>query len=568
MSPKREKPTQQPRDYTRERLGSLLVDSGLVTEDQLTEALESQRHAGGKLGEVLVRLLLVSEEQLAETLARQKDVEYVNLAAIDIDREAATRIPVRLARLKRVIPIGYRDGSIVLAMADPLDIEAIDDVRVRSGKRVTPVVATPSQILYAIEKYMASADAFADVVEMAATAAEPLSEQQISASEDVPVVRLVNQLIREAVVDRASDIHVEPNENGLRVRYRVDGVLHDVMDLPKSTRAGIISRIKIMADMDITERRLPQDGRMTLAVDGRALDMRVASLPTPTGQSIVIRLLNQGFEFHTLEDLGMAGHHLELMRDFLDKPYGAVLLAGPTGSGKSTTLCAAATALDSSVRKIITIEDPIEYQMAGITQVSVNPKIGLTFASGLRTILRADPDVVFIGEMRDPETAEIGIRAALTGHLVLSSIHTNDAPSALTRLVDMDVAPYVTSSALLGVVAQRLVRRLCPECRTKTEVLPDVLVRAGYTSEEAAKVQPYSAVGCSRCFETGYRGRVGVFEVMLMDEDIQRLFLHEASADQLRAAAVENGMTTLRRDALDKVASGMTSLEEIARVVI
>jgi type IV pilus assembly protein PilB len=567
MTPKREKTT-PPRAYPRERLGELLVRSGLITEDQLAEALEAQRHGGGKLGEVLVRLLFVSEERLAETLARQKDIVFVNLAAESIDRDAATRIPLRLARRRRVIPIGFRDGSLVLAMANPLDIEAIDDVRVRSGMPVTPVVATPSQIQYAIEKYLASADAFVELVGTAKSIPELPTEQQLAASEDAPVVRLVNQVLREAVIDRASDVHVEPTEHGLRVRYRVDGVLHDVMDLPKNTRAGITSRIKIMADMDIAERRLPQDGRMTIMVDGRPVDMRVASLPTPTGESLVIRLLNQAFEFHTLEDVGMTDRHLELMRGFLGKPYGAVLLAGPTGSGKSTTLYAAATALNSEERKIITIEDPVEYQMDGITQIAVNPKIGLTFAVGLRTILRADPDVVLIGEMRDPETAEIGIRAALTGHLVLSSIHTNDAPSALTRLVDMNVAPYVTSSALLGVVAQRLVRRLCPQCKRERKVPPDVLVRAGYTPEEAAKVQPFGPVGCQHCFETGYRGRLGVFEIMVMDEDIQRLFLHESPAEQLRAVAIEHDMVTLRRDALDKVASGMTSLEEIARVVI
>lgn len=554
-------------EYRRERLGELLVRSGLITEEQLAEALAIQSTSGGKLGEVLVQELMASEEQIAQTLAEQKGFEFVNLAAYHIERDVAARIPERLARMKRVIPIAVEDGQVLLAMADPLDIEAIDDVRVRTGMLVKPVVSTQSQIAYAIEKFVASADAFADVVDEAAGREDP-AEPNPDAVEDVPVVRLVNQLIREAVVDRASDIHLEPAENGLRVRYRVDGVLFDVMDLPRSARAGITSRIKIMADMDIAEKRLPQDGRIQLSVEGKAVDMRVATLPTPLGETVTMRLLNQGLEFHSLEDLGMTEEQLERMQAFLSMPYGAILLAGPTGSGKSTSLYASLKRLNSVERKIITVEDPIEYRMDGLTQIAVNAKIGLTFANALRSILRSDPDVVMIGEMRDPETAEIGIRAALTGHLVLSSIHTNDAPSALTRLMDMDVAPYITSSALVGVVAQRLARRLCTRCKKRVKIPVDALVTAGFTSEEAAKVKTWGPVGCPECFDTGYRGRIGLFEIMTMDDTLRRLFLHEAPLEQIREAAVAAGMKPLLRDALEKVAAGDTSLEEIGRVAI
>jgi type IV pilus assembly protein PilB len=554
-------------DFRRERLGELLVSSLVVTEDQLEQALDAQRRGGGKLGEVLVRLLFTTEEQIARTLAQQKGLEFVNLANMALDRSAIARVPERLARLRRIIPLAYREGRVVLAMADPLDIETIDDVRVRTGMHVLPVVATSSQILHAIEKYITSPEALQNVMDAAGSDDVP-DETAIAASEDVPVVRMVNQLVREAVLDRASDIHFEPNEQGLRVRYRVDGVMFEVVELPRSVRPGITSRIKIMADLDIAERRTPQDGRIQLNIEGKRVDMRVATLPTPYGESITIRVLDQGLTFHSLEDLGMGEAHLERMTAFLSRPYGAVLFAGPTGSGKSTAMYAGLKRLNDAERKIITVEDPVEYRMDGLTQVAVNAKVGLTFSSALRSILRSDPDVVMIGEMRDPETAEIAIRAALTGHLVLSSIHTNDAPSALTRLVDMGIEPYITSSALLGVVAQRLARRLCPECRQPADVTPEALMRFGYTEEEANAVRPFKAVGCGQCSDTGYRGRIGLFEIMAMDDELRRLFLREAPLDQLRCTAIEHGMKTLRRDALDKVAAGVTSLNEIARVVV
>jgi type IV pilus assembly protein PilB len=479
-------------------------------------------------------------------------------------------IPERVARRRLIIPLKFEEEYIVVAMADPLDLEAIDEVEVRSGRKAHLVVATESQIRFAIDKYMASQDAFHDVVESSGmdTGSDGEVDEALVSGADVPVVRLVNQLIREAVKDRASDIHFEPMAKDVVVRYRVDGVLHEVMRIPRSARAEITSRIKIMADMNIAERRRPQDGRIRAVVEGRDVDFRVASLPTPHGESIVIRVLNQDLTPLDLEDLGMGADHLAVMETLLGKPYGAILVAGPTGSGKSTSMYASLKRLNDVTRKIITIEEPIEYQMNGITQIGVNTHIGLTFAAGLRQVLRSDPDVVMVGEIRDPETAEIGVRAALTGHLVLSSIHTNDAPSALTRLVDMGVAPYVTSSALLAVVAQRLARKLCTKCRTQVDVPVDALVRLGMDSKRAAKTKIYGPVGCDHCFNTGYRGRIGLFELMVMDDDLRKLFLHEAPSEQLRVLAVEHGMRTLRDDAIDKVAAGITSLQEIARVVV
>lgn len=553
---------------SREKLGEILIREGVVAEATLNEALERQSASGEKLGEILVSQFDITEERIAAALARQKGLEHVHLNTYPIDRKAAAEIPVRLARLQSVFPVAYRDGALVLAMSDPLDIEAMDEVRLTSGKNVLSVVATHSEIMESIDKYMASSDAFHEVEITLGDAAEP-EVVKVDEEENVPIVRLVNQLIREAVIDRASDVHIEPHESDVRVRYRVDGVLKEIMRLPKNARAGVTSRVKVMSDLDIAERRLPQDGRSSIVVDGAPVDLRIATLPTPYGETITIRILHEALAFRTLEDLGMNEAHLKELVRMLAMPYGAILTAGPTGSGKSTTLYAALNRINEVTRKIITVEDPIEYRMDGITQMAVRPKIGLTFAAGLRTILRADPDVVMIGEMRDPETAEIGIRAALTGHLVLSSIHTNDAPSALTRLIDMDVPPYITSSALLGVLAQRLVRKLCDECRAERKPTKKELTEAGLLKDEVEKVATlHYAEGCNKCSGTGYRGRVGMFELMPISDDIRRLFLREAPSNELRAAAIAEGMKSLRMDAVDKIASGMTTLEEFQRVAV
>jgi len=554
--------------YTRERLGQLLVRAGLIDDMQLQACLDAQTREGGKLGEIMVRDLLLTEDQIASTLAQQKDLEHVNLAAYPIDRAVVTMVPLRTARRRQILPLDIENGELVMAMADPLDVEAIDEAELITGMKVRPVVAGATQVKMAIEKFVAGADALQEleIVGRITEDAEDLSDADVDA--DVVVVRIVNQLIQAAVREKASDIHFEPAEDGVRVRYRVDGVLREAAGLPKTSQAELLSRLKVMAELDITERRRPQDGRFGIRLDGKQIDLRVATLPTPQGEAITLRLLDREVAFLPLEDLGMSDGDLETVRRMLKRPYGAILVAGPTGSGKSTTLYAFLHSVNDPGRKIITVEDPIEYRMENTTQLAVNPRIGLTFAAGLRTILRSDPDVVMVGEVRDPETAEMAVRSALTGHLVLTSIHTNDAPSALTRLTDMGVPPYVTSSGLSGAVAQRLVRKLCTHCKEPATISWDRLVAAGMGEDEAMGLVVYEPKGCQHCGMTGYSGRIAVFEVMEFDDHLESLFIHNAPTFELQQAAIARGMRTLRRDALEKVKAGVTSLDEVDRVVV
>lgn len=554
--------------YTRERLGEMLVRAGLITDEQLDSALLAQQRDGGKIGQILVRELHVTEDQIAATLADQKGLAHVTLAGADIDRAVALMLPLGMVRRRGVIPIKVEGDVLTLAMADPLDVEAIDEAELRTGLSVEPVVAAASQVAYAIEKYVAGGDAMAEL-ELVSRDEEAEAAETPDIEDGAAIVRLVNQLIREAVLEKASDVHIEPTDEGINVRYRVDGVLRPGAKLPKRTTAELLSRIKVMADLDIAERRRPQDGRIALKVDGRPLDLRVATLPTPAGEAITLRILDREVAVHTLDEIGIRDDDRDRLDRMLSRPFGALLVSGPTGSGKSTTLYAILQHINDPGRKVITVEDPIEYQMEGVTQVAVNARIGLTFAAGLRTILRSDPDIVMVGEVRDPETAEIAVRAALTGHLVLTSIHTNDAPSALTRLADMGVPPYITTSGLIGAVAQRLVRKLCPHCKAPVRYDAERLRAAGFSADEVEEgLELYGPSGCEECGMTGYRGRIGVFEVMEFDEHLAQLYLHEASAEDLRHAAMGKGMRPLRRDALDKVAAGITSLAEIDRVVV
>ena len=455
-------------------------------------------------------------------------------------------------------------------MSDPLDVEAIDETEMITGYRVVPVVATASQIAQAIEKNVIGAHVlhqleadFGTIPTSADIAAEFSGTER-----DVPVVRIVNQVLGDAVREGASDVHLEPDDVGVRVRFRVDGVLREVASLPKGSQSGLVSRIKIMAEMDISERRRPQDGRIAFATPAGTVDLRIATIPTPSGEGVVIRILYRGLVVSSMDGLGMSARDRAAFDRMLAKPYGAVLIAGPTGSGKTTTLYTALAQINTVERKVVTIEDPIEYTIPGITQIAVNQKAGLTFASGLRSVLRFDPDVVMVGEIRDAETAAIAVRAALTGHYVLSSIHTNDAPAALARLNEMGVEPYITSSALLGVVAQRLVRVLCPSCKAVKETSVETLVAAGFTPEGAPTVVTHGPVGCDACHNTGYVGRMGVFEVLEIDENFASLYMKNPPADVLRQTSLEMGMTTMRQDALARVAAGTTSLEEVNRVVV
>jgi type IV pilus assembly protein PilB len=553
-------------------LGEVLVDEGLITNDQLAKASEEQQKVGRSLGRVLIDLGLVNEPDLVAVLARQIGLDFVDLTEYQIDPTAAALLSEQVARRYRALPIGFENDSLIVAMSDPANVFALDDIRTITGMEVKPVVATAADIESAVRKY----GSFDQSVEEIATEASSQADDSAvdladlgAAIEDAPIVKLVNMLINQAVSDRASDIHIEPQERDVRIRYRIDGVLHEVMRSPKNIQNGLLSRLKVMADINIAERRIPQDGRISLVVGGKAIDLRLATLPTVYGEKIVIRILDKSSVLLKLSDLGFSDSPYERYEKAFRKPYGTVLVTGPTGSGKSTTLYGTLNIINSPDKNIITVEDPVEYRLAGVNQIQTNPKAGLTFASALRSILRADPDVVLIGEIRDRETALIAMEAALTGHLVLSTLHTNDAPSAITRLIEMDVEPFLVASAVDCVVAQRLARKLCEKCKESYKPSEAELRTAGFPEEMIGEVDAlFRSVGCSRCGKTGYRGRMGLYEVMPMSEDIERMAAERRSSEDIKRLALEEGMTTLRYDGLQKARSGATSLDEIFRVVV
>jgi type IV pilus assembly protein PilB len=554
-------------------LGALLIDEGLLTEAQLDAALAEQSRSGKPLGRLLIEQGTISETELVRTLARQVGLEFVDLGDWTIDGSVASVVSESLARRYQAIPIGWEDGKLVVAMADPSNVFAVDDIRALAGADVRSVVATASQILETIEQ-LYRVDGEVDEIMQAATD-EADDEADLSnlseVVEDAPIVKFVNLLVNQAVNDRASDIHVEPTETDLRIRFRIDGVLHEVMRSPRSIQAGVISRLKVMADINIAERRVPQDGRITMKVNGRSIDLRVATLPTVYGEKVVMRILDKGQAVLRLEDLGFLPEALARFETSYRKPYGTILVTGPTGSGKSTTLYATLNLLNEPHRNIITVEDPVEYRLPGINQVQIHPKAGLTFAGALRSILRADPDIILVGEIRDKETAIIGIEAALTGHLVLSTLHTNDAASTPMRLVEMGVEPFLVTSALDAVVAQRLARKLCEKCREPYQPTEAELAAACWPMEDLNDGEwptLHRAIGCTACGRTGYRGRFGVHEVMLLSEEIERQIIERRSTEDIQKMAIMQGMVNLREDGLRKVGMGMTSLEEIFRVVV
>ncbi len=553
-------------------LGALLIEEGLLTDAQLDAALSEQSTSGKPLGRLLIEQGTISEAELVRTLARQVGLEFVDLADFTIDGSVATLVNESLARRYQAIPIAWDEGKLIVAMADPSNVFAVDDIRALAGADVRTVVATASQIIETIER-LYRVDGEVDEIMQAATD-EADDEADLSSIsevlEDAPIVKFVNLLVNQAVNDRASDIHVEPTESDLRIRFRIDGVLHEVMRSPRSIQAGVISRLKVMADINIAERRVPQDGRISMKVNGRGIDLRVATLPTVYGEKVVMRILDKSQAVLKLEDLGFLPESLSRFELSYRKPYGTILVTGPTGSGKSTTLYATLNLLNQPDRNIITVEDPVEYRLPGINQVQINQKAGLTFAGALRSILRADPDIVLVGEIRDKETAIIGIEAALTGHLVLSTLHTNDAASTPMRLVEMGVEPFLVTSALDAVVAQRLARRLCDKCKEPYQPTEAELVEAGWPMDDIGDEWPmlYHAKGCSACGRTGYRGRFGVHEVMLLTEEIERLIIERRSTEDIQKVALMQGMLALRDDGLRKVGLGHTSLEEIFRVVV
>lgn len=554
------------------QLGEILLDEGLVSEAQLIAAMDEQLTRGLSLGRTLVELGILSEGQLVKALAAQVGMDFIDLDEFAVDRAAVSMVPAALCRRYTVLPVGFSNGSIVLATADPGNVMAVDDVRTVSGLSVIAVVATYDNLLRAIDRFCRADDEMEDLSsafegETAAPEAD-LSKITEVADDDAPIVRYVNLLVTQAITDRASDIHIEPTEHDLRVRYRIDGVLHETQRSPKQIQGGVISRVKIMSDIDIAEKRKPQDGRMSVQHNGRKIDLRVATLPTVWGEKIVMRILDNSTASLDLRDLSFLDHNYETYRNSYTKPYGMILVTGPTGSGKSTTLYATLNAVSKPEINVITVEDPVEYRLPGINQVQVNPKAGLTFASALRSILRSDPDVVLLGEIRDHETAQIAIEAALTGHLVLSTLHTNDAPSAVTRLTEMGIEPFLVGSALDAVVAQRLARRLCSKCKEPYQPTPQEMEAARFPWVPGEPLpELMRPVGCVTCSKTGYRGRLALHEVMPVTEEIERLAVAHASSADIGAVAVQNGMVTLRDDGWHKVALGHTSIEEILRVV-
>ena len=553
------------------QLGDILLEGGLVTHDQLGGAIEEQQKLGRSLGRVLVDLGILTESQLVAALATQIGMQFVDLSDYSVDGSAVSRISDSVCRRHTALPIGYDDGKLLVAMADPANVFALDDIRSISGMEVKPVVATKPDVLAAINKYHRG-DAEMDNLTLALDAKND-DEDDLSkvkeVVEDAPIVKFVNLLITQAIQDRASDIHIEPAERDLRVRFRIDGVLHEVMRSPKTITSGVTSRLKIMADINIAERRIPQDGRLSVTANGKKIDLRVATLPTVWGEKIVMRVLDNSTAMLKLSDLGFSDPNYEVYSKSFAKPYGMILATGPTGSGKSTTLYATLNIVSKPEVNVITVEDPVEYRLPGINQVQTNVKAGLTFAAALRSILRSDPDIVLLGEIRDKETAHIAVEASLTGHLVLSTLHTNDAPSAIVRLTEMGIEPFLVGSALDCVLAQRLARKLCAKCKEAYVPSPEALIAGRFPWQDGMPLPTiYRPIGCAACSKTGYKGRLALHEVMAVDEEIERMTVERASSLVIGRHAVEQGMITLRHDGMLKVLAGVTSVEEIFRVVV
>lgn len=546
-----------------EPLGLFLVRAGVITGPQLADGLQVHKVTGLPLTKVLIELGYCKVGDILPKLARQLGIKYIDLSDYKLNVTAVAVVPEELSRRYSVLPVDFADGKLVLLMASPDNVLAIDDVQMASGYEVTPAVGIYDDIAAGINQYYSMADSLSD--DLMSGAAEDLDGVD-AVSEDGPVVKLINFIISQGVEGRASDIHVEPQEKDLRVRYRIDGVLHEAMKSPKRVQAAIISRLKIMASMDIAENRKPQDGRAAMSVKGRGVDFRVATLPTVYGERVCLRVLEKDSILLKLDDLGFLPNCLSRFQSAFSKPYGAILVTGPTGSGKSTTLYATLNVLNTEGKNIVTIEDPVEYRLPGINQVQINARAGLSFARGLRAILRASPDIVMVGEIRDHETAQIAIEAALTGHLVLSTLHTNDAPGAISRLTEMGIEPFLIASSIDCVQAQRLARRLCPKCKESYTADAELVEAMGVESDEPLTL--YRPKGCPKCNNTGYKGRVGLYEVMLMSEAIEKLTVERATAEEIKRVAIEEGMLTLREDGISKVVQGHTSYEEILRVVV
>lgn len=554
----------------RRLIGEILTESGLSPE-RLKKALDLQQKKGGRLGELLVKLNYAAEEDVLKALAVQIGLPFENDLGW-IDREVALKIPITYAKKSLVLPLRRENGVVVVGCSEPLELSVMDDLSLLFGSELSLRLVPSEKLIDAINQIysedMNQAKGVADEMEedlsfLAAELDEP--EDLLEATDDAPIIRLVNSLLSQAIRERASDIHIEPFEKDVVARFRIDGILYNILTIKKRFQASIASRIKIMSGLNIAEKRLPQDGGMRIKIAGKDVDIRVSIVPTAFGERIVLRLLYRESALLPLEEIGLSGDILEKFKDLITRPHGIILVTGPTGSGKTTTLYAALSKINSPDKNIITIEDPIEYQIKGIGQIQVNPKINLTFAAGLRSVLRQDPDVILVGEIRDSETAEIAIQAALTGHLVFSTLHTNDAAGAITRLLDMKIEPFLISSSVTAILAQRLVRVLCKECREPYQ-LTALEMNELEISFEASGRTVFRAKGCSACFNTGYFGRTAIYEMLVMDDDIRRLVMKNADAATIKSAAMDKGMRTLRQDGADKVLSGITAVEEVVRV--
>ncbi|AGB41727.1 type II secretory pathway, ATPase PulE/Tfp pilus assembly pathway, ATPase PilB [Halobacteroides halobius DSM 5150] len=551
----------------KKRLGDILVEAGFITEEELNEALKRQKNTEQRLGNILKRMGLVTDESVMEALEFQLGIPRLDLKQMIIDPEVINMIPKSLAERHKAIPVKQKDNALTVAMADPLDILAIDDIRIKTNCEVIPGISSEEEIQNAINQYFGETDIVNEFMEDVDLKIDRINSGQLEDNnlqqmvEDAPIVRLVNSIIARAVKARASDIHIEPDEDQVQVRYRIDGILHTEMNIPKQTLSALVSRIKIMAEMDIAERRLPQDGRIQMKLANTKVDLRISTLPTVEGEKVVIRILDKDNVMLSIDELGLSVEAKPAFKKMINQPHGMLLITGPTGSGKTTTLYSALNFMDASSKNIITVEDPVEYKLKGVNQVQTNSKAGLSFANGLRSILRQDPDVIMIGEIRDKETAKIAIHAAMTGHLVLSTLHTNQSAGALTRLIDMGIEPYLVASSVLGVIAQRLVRKICDNCKVESEkLLPPK------TLEVKDSFKHYQGEGCRSCNQAGYKRRTAIYELLEVEAKIKELVVEKVSAAKIESVAKTKGMNTLEDAALKKVEKGITSLEEAMRV--
>jgi general secretion pathway protein E len=554
----------------RKLIGEILVESGLSPE-RLKKALDLQKKRGGRIGTLLVRLNFVTEDEVLKALGSQLGLPVISDFG-EIDRELALKLPITYAKKALVLPLRRENGSIVAATAEPLSLATVDDLRVLFNADISLGIAPAEKILDTVnrlhsEEMNRAEDTVQEMEEddlsfLAAELEEPTDLLEVT--DDAPIIRLVNSLLSQAIRERASDIHIEPFEKDLVARFRIDGILYNILTIQKRYQASIASRVKIMSGLNIAEKRLPQDGGMRIKIGGKDVDVRVSIVPTAFGERIVLRLLYRESALLPLEQIGFSGGYLERYNELITRPHGIILVTGPTGSGKTTTLYASLSKINSPDKNIITIEDPIEYQLKGIGQIQVNAKIQLTFAAGLRSVLRQDPDVILVGEIRDGETAEIAIQAALTGHLVFSTLHTNDSAGAVTRLIDMKIEPFLISSSVMAILAQRLVRVLCKECREPYQMTPAEMEELEIKTPAPATV--YRAKGCETCFNTGYLGRKAIYELLIVEDEIRQLIMKNTDAATIKAAAMQKGMRTLRQDGADNVLQGITSVEEVVRV--